>query len=116
LSNTIERYTSAGAASLFANSGLIGPEGLAFDSAGNLYAANESTIEEFSPTGVDLGAFASSGLSGPADLAFTDDAGVPLKLANQTPEPSTWAMLAFGLPALLARRRGRQRFSGDAPI
>lgn len=48
-------------------------------------------------------------LSGPRFLAFTDDAGVPLPLANQraVPEPSTWALLALNLPALLGFRRRR---------
>ena len=73
---------------------------------GNLFVANagDNTIEKFTPD--DIGSvFASTGVNGPRFLAFTDDAGVPLKLANQVPEPSTWALLALGLPALLGFRR-----------
>ena len=55
--------------------------------------------------------FASTGLSAPQGLAFTDDAGVPLPLANQRvlPEPSTFALLALGLPALPGFRRRAAR-------
>ena len=44
---------------------------MAFDGSGNLYVANldANTIEKFSPTGRDLGAFA-TGLDGPVGLAF----------------------------------------------
>ena len=89
--NTIMKITPLGVISIFASTGLDAPTGIAFDSAGNLYAANvrDGTIRKFSPTGTDLGVFASSGLSGTEDLAFTDDAGVPLPLANQGP---TWAV------------------------
>ena len=49
--NTIEKFTPGGVGSVFATTGLNGPIGLAFDSAGNLYAANASnnTIEKFTP-------------------------------------------------------------------
>ena len=65
---------------------------------------NDDTIEKFTPDGIGA-VFAATGLSGPEFLAFTDDAGVPLPLANQTPEPSTFALLALGLLALLGRIR-----------
>ena len=54
---------------------MSGPVGLAFDSAGNLYAANydNNTIEKFTPGGVGS-LFASTGLSNPRGLAF-DNAG-----------------------------------------
>lgn len=69
---TIERFTPDGVGSVFASTGGNDPQGLAFDSAGNLYVAygGTSTIERFSPDGADLGIFASSGLLGPAGLAF----------------------------------------------
>jgi hypothetical protein len=69
--------------------------GLAFDSAGNLYAANgnNNTIEEFTPGGVGS-VFANTGLSQPTFLAFA-----PI------PEPSTWAMFAIGGVALLLTKR-----------
>jgi DNA-binding beta-propeller fold protein YncE len=47
------KFTTAGAASLFTNAGLNQPQGLAFDSAGNLYVANSGndTIMKFDPAG-----------------------------------------------------------------
>ena len=47
-SNTIGKFTSSAVGSVFANTGLNQPFGLAFDSAGNLYAANYggNTIEK----------------------------------------------------------------------
>ena len=81
--NRIEKITSAGTGSVFASTGLSTPRGLAFDSVGNLYAANAggNTIEKFTPGGVGS-VFASSGLSGPLGLAF-DSAG-NLYAANDT--------------------------------
>lgn len=60
---------------MFASSGLYNPEGLAFDSAGNLYAANSitDTVEKFTPGGTGS-TFAGSGLNFPVGLAF-DSAG-----------------------------------------
>ena len=108
--STIEKFTPGGVGSVFASSGLSGPEGISFDSAGNLYAANttNSTIEKFSSTGTDLGVFANStnGVSSsPEFLAFTNDAGVPLPLANQTPEPASACLLGLGALLLASRRR-----------
>lgn len=106
LGNTIEKFTPGGVGSVFASSGLSSPTGLAFDSAENLYAANgDSTVEKFTPEGVGS-LFASSGLSSPEYLAFTDDAGMPLKLANQVPEPSSLALGALAtLRLCMVRRR-----------
>ena len=72
--STIQKYTSGGVGSLFANSGLGEPYGLAFDNTGNLYAANagNNTIEKFT-AGVGS-VFANSGLNAPIGLAF-DSAG-----------------------------------------
>ena len=103
----IEKFTGGGD-SFFASSS-TGGLGLACDTAGNLYAANNfnNTIEKFTPGGgASIFANFSDGLNGLQFLAFTDDAGVPLKLAKQVPEPGTLALL--GLSALLfaARRRG----------
>ena len=94
--NTIEKFTPSGARSVFATTGVNGPEGLAFDSAGDLYVKNfrDNTIEKFNPDGIGS-VFASSGLSGAGNLAFTDNFGVPLKLINQVPEPSAFALLGF---------------------
>ena len=72
--------TPAGAVSTFA-SGLNGPEGLAFDAAGNLYVANwgDSTISKVTPAGV-VSTFVSSGVNGPYGPVF--DAAGNLYVAN----------------------------------
>ena len=106
----ILKFNNSGVGSVFASTGSVVdyyPSGLAFDSADNLYVANfgEGSIREFTPSGVSL-PFGTSGLVQPTSLAFTNDAGVPIyPHLPQFPEPSTWAMLALGLPALLASRR-----------
>ncbi len=68
---------------------VYGPLGLAFDSAGNLYAASAGTnnaIFKYAPDGtgtVFAAGTGANGLIGPGFLAFTDDNGVPLPLVNQ---------------------------------
>lgn len=73
----IEEYDSATGADLgaFVSSGLQGPWALAFDSADNLFVANEwnNTISKFTPSGTGS-IFASNGLNEPFGLAF-DSAG-----------------------------------------
>lgn len=72
--NTITRYDENGTPSQFTNAFVNGPNGLALDTAGNLYVSTGSnTIEKFSPAGDDLGLFA-AGLNLPMALAF-DQAG-----------------------------------------
>jgi sugar lactone lactonase YvrE len=78
--DTVSQITPAGVLSIFAH-GVHAPQGLAFDSAGNLYVRNFNTIEKFSSAGVDLGTFASTGLSNPLGLAF--DSADNLYAANQ---------------------------------
>jgi sugar lactone lactonase YvrE len=69
---TIARYTADGAGSVFAAlGGMNGPQGLAFDSEGQLYVANEgnSTVTRLSPEGQPI-LFADKGLSHPTGMAI----------------------------------------------
>jgi sugar lactone lactonase YvrE len=73
--NAIQRFsTDGGAGTLFADTGLNNPQGLAFDVAGNLYVDNflDGTITKFTAGGV--GSTFATGLSFPTGMAF-DDAG-----------------------------------------
>ncbi len=95
--NTIEKFDTNGVGTVFANSGLDNPQGMAFDSAGNLYVANlgNGTIEEFNTNGV--GTVFASGLDRPVGLAI------------QVPEPSARTLLAVSLIALLPLSRRRSQ-------
>ena len=76
IGTTISKFTPGGVGSVFASSGLSFPYGLAFDSAGNLYAAIDTptnTIEMFTPGGAGS-VFVSTGVTRPSGLAF-DPAG-----------------------------------------
>ena len=70
LANHVKRFTADGVGCVFANTG-DQPNGLAFDSAGNLYVGRQSanTIVKFSSTGTNLGVFASN-VANPYALAF----------------------------------------------
>ena len=107
--NTIVAYdttsgvsaTIAASVTTFASTNLDNPYGLAFDTSGNLYAANYSnnTISKFDSSGT----FLTSWSTGTAPAA-------PMFLAIKTvtvPEPSTYALAAIapGVMAYLARRR-----------
>ena len=73
--NTITKYDANGSGSAFTRAFVNGPNGVALDSAGNLYVStNDNTIEKFAPNGIDLGVFASTGLNNAMGLAF-DSAG-----------------------------------------
>jgi DNA-binding beta-propeller fold protein YncE len=92
--DTIQQFTPTGVGSVFADTGLSGPAGLAFDSAGNLYVANSNngTIEKFTPQGVGS-IFAN--VDTPTFIAIV-------------PEPSTWMMFGLAFPALLTLCAGRK--------
>ena len=80
--NTIEKFNSSGVGTSFAYLGANSLYAyLAFDSAGNLYVANQNNniIQKFDSSGIGT-VFASSGLSYPSGLAF-DSAGY-LYVAN----------------------------------
>jgi sugar lactone lactonase YvrE len=68
---SVVEFDSRGNGSVFASLGAYSPEGIAFDSSGNLYlaCAANNTIMRFDPSGQGS-VFASTGLSGPNGLAF----------------------------------------------
>ena len=77
----ILKFTTNGVSSTFFTIGSStphsSPEGMAFDSSGNLYVSyyGYSYVEKFSPTGTDLGRFGNTNTASyPASLAF-DQAG-----------------------------------------
>ena len=72
---TIYKFDSSGNGSVFAYIGLGTPEGLVFDSSGDLYVATSgyNTIEKFDSSGHES-IFANSGLNDPQGLAF-DNSG-----------------------------------------
>ena len=101
--NEIIKITSGGTASTF-NTGtnrLNQPEGLAFDSSGNLYTTNRANnqIIELNSSGVQT-VFATGGnLSGPNFLAFG-----PASI----PEPSSLALVGLMAGGFLVARRWRR--------
>ena len=94
--NTIVSYdTSSGVAATiaasmntFASTNLRSPQGLAFDSSGNLYAANygNNTLSQFNASGAYVSNITTN-LIGPAGLAF--DSSGNLYAANYDPTNST---------------------------
>jgi len=115
---------------------LSGPIGLAIDSQGNIYAANNDnlTIEKFTPQGVgsvfaSTGSYGAYGLamdsadnlyaaiySGNQILKFAPD-GTSSVFANTAsgpgyiafvPEPSSWAILTLAIGARLTLRQRRR--------
>jgi len=71
MGNTIVKFNTSAQRSVFASLGLDGPAGLAFDSAGNLYAANYlgDSIAKITPDG-HVFSFYESNLLAPFGLAF----------------------------------------------
>ncbi len=88
------KYTPGGVQSTFATTSSSALNGLAFNSAGDLFVASAGTgsIIEIAPGGVQSN-FA-SGLGNPAGIAF-----------QPVPEPSVMALGAIGAVAFFARRR-----------
>ncbi|HEU6449499.1 MAG TPA: YHYH protein [Verrucomicrobiae bacterium] len=82
-SGIIEKLDTNNVGSVFASTG-NGPTGVAFDTAGNLYAANYSdgTIEKFDANGV--GTIFASGLTGPGALAFDGDGNLYVADSDNT--------------------------------
>src|SRR6185437_7006452 len=80
--STVLKFTTNGVRSVFCGTS-GGANGLAFDSASNLFVANFSsgTIDKFSPAGTYLGQFA-SGLDGPIALAFDRDGNLLVSTYN----------------------------------
>lgn len=81
--------------------GLTDPNGLAFDSAGNLFVADEwagdsGQIEEITPNG-SKSLFANDDLGGPSCL-----------VVGPVPEPSSIVLLGFAFPALISLRLKRK--------
>lgn len=140
-SGLIYEFTTAGARTTFATVPNEGLEGLAFDSAGNLFAAGGGSagyIFKFSPEGRSS-TFA-SGLFYPLSLAFNSSGDLFVSqigepyierftpngigsgfessvyadgLAFQTiPEPSVWAILTTGVLVLFGGSRRRKRGGG----
>ena len=79
---SVLKVSPTGVVSVFADSGFHLAYGLAMDRAGYVYVSNynSSTIEKFSPNGVDLGVFASAGVHSPHGMIF--DAAGNLYVAN----------------------------------
>jgi hypothetical protein len=100
LQASINVYTSDGVQSAFVSS-VFYPGGMAVDSDGNLWVANnnDGDADEYSPAGVKLTHFDSGNLINGADIGFG-----PTMLAFQpVPEPSVFGLLAVGAIAFGVR-------------
>ncbi len=80
--------------------GAIEPIGLAFDSSGNLYVANQNDGNNGT-----IGKFDSAGNG----TVFASDLNVPYFIAVQVPEPATWTLVVLGALAAVAIRQLRCR-------
>jgi sugar lactone lactonase YvrE len=91
-SDALYKVDSLGNATLFANTDLSAPVGMAFDPSGNLFVvnANNKTIAEFNSQGTG---------SIVATESFT------MWNIAIVPEPGTWAVLALGGGIILVQRR-----------
>ncbi|HUO10249.1 MAG TPA: hypothetical protein VM008_18225 [Phycisphaerae bacterium] len=103
--NLIQEFTPSGVGSVFANTGLSRPTGLAFDSSGYLYVSNAyndsvgNTIVRFSPDG--------------SSSVFASGLSEPMYLAVSAPEPGYSAMLGIGaiILAFGSRPRGDNKIA-----
>ncbi len=98
--NAIRVFDAAGTLQSSITSDLSGPQGLGFDSAGNLYAANffSNSISKYDPSGAFVTLW-SVGTARPSFVAFQPAA---------VPEPGSVGLAATGLAAAgfgLWRRR-----------
>lgn len=88
----IYKIDPSGNQSLYTNTGLAHPRGLAFGSGGDLYVANANgTIEKFD----------SSGNASPFASGLNQLQGIAVQAV---PEPATWALLVLGSVALIVHR------------
>jgi hypothetical protein len=85
---------------------LYGPEGIAFDSNGNLFVA----MEYGSPSNYFTGYIEEFDSSGNGSV-FASGLHQPTFIAVQVPEPATWVLLALGIGALLGALRLPRRSS-----
>jgi DNA-binding beta-propeller fold protein YncE len=90
---SISKITPNGAQSTFV-SGLSYPNGLAFNSADDLFISEGGIIDEITPDGVQ-------------NTFAIGDIGTALTI-QPAPEPSVLGLLAIGATALLVRRRQQQ--------
>ena len=86
--NMIEKFDSSGQGSVFASFRLAQPVGLAFDSGGDLYAADQfaGRIEKMDSNG--------------NASVFASGMNIPYFIAVQIPEPATWSLLTLGIGVL----------------
>jgi DNA-binding beta-propeller fold protein YncE len=99
--DTIQRISAGEPATVFANTGLDNPMGLAFDRNGNLFVANagiSNSIMKFAPDGTGT-VFTTTGLDNPRGLAF-DSSGY-LYAANASGN-SIWKYAPDGTASVFA--------------
>lgn len=97
--NDIYKFDMQGHVSLFADSGLDGPAGMAFDSSGNLYVVNSNnkTITKFDSQGTP-------------SLFATENFYMDAIAIRPIPEPSLWTLLMLGAGASLINLYSKNLF------
>jgi sugar lactone lactonase YvrE len=109
-SPSIEEYAPDGTPSVFADTGLNNPSGLAFDSAGDLFVTNygNNTIEKFAPNGTP--SLFASGLNNPAGVVVgpsgnvyvANDGNNTIEEFSPSGTPSVFASTGLNYPEALA--------------